>query len=394
MAMVRLILLAFPALLLSAYTARAETWYVHPPGAVPMGGRAGAANMASSIQAALEKAGPGDTIELADGAYLEDIHSVRDGEKIRPITIRGSRASIVHGSGRRAHIVDINHDHLHLVGFTVDGLVGDPKRKESYRKKLIYVHGREPHRGVEGTLIDAMELRNSGGECLRLRYFVRDSEIRNSRFFQCGTHDFLFSGGGKNGEAIYMGTSSTQWADGKNPTADADCSTNNWIHHNEFQTWGNECVDIKEGSENNLVEHNTCEYQMDPKSAGFDARGDNNVFRYNIVRNNQGAAFRLGGHVVGGQHYGVGNQVYANNIGYNAGGGVKIMALPQASICNNQIEPPGLRPVLGEGVGDIRPEAPCPGNRSRPDQALSSTSPMPAPLVSAAPQNDQGASRP
>jgi len=389
--MVRQSILILLALLLGNHVVYAATWYVYPPGADSMSRHAG---MGTSIQAALEQAGPGDTIELAAGEYFEDIHSVRDGEKTRPITIHGSHASIIHGSGRRAHIVDINHDHHHLIGFTVDGLVGDPKLKESYRDKLIYVHGRKPYRGVEGILIDDMELLHAGGECLRLRYFVRDSEVRHSHFFQCGTHDFMFPSDAKNGEAIYIGTSSTQWADGKNPTADADRSTDNWIHDNEFQTWGNECVDIKEGSEHNLVEHNICERQLDPESAGFDARGDNNIFRYNTVRNNQGTAFRLGGHTVDDRLYGVGNQVYGNIIGYNARGVVKVMALPQGSICDNQIQEPGIRLVLGKRSDNIQPGAPCPDIRSSLDQGLPANAAMQAPLDDAEHKSNHGAHQP
>lgn len=343
--------------------ALATTWWVRAPGA-DYRDTGGAVSRSSepyliSIQAALERAKPGDTIELGVGHYFEDLRSVREATQREPITIRGSRDSVIRGSGQSSRIIQINHDYHHLVGFTVDGLVGKPNEKNSYRDKLIYVQGRRPHRGVEGTLIDSLELRNAGGECLRLRYFVTHSEIRNSRFIGCGVHDFKFPPGGKNGEAIYLGTSSTQWADGKNPTDGPDHSRDNWIHHNTFQTWGNECVDIKEGAERNLVEHNLCEQQLDPESGGFDSRGDNNVFRYNTVRNNRGAAFRLGGHVVVGHAYGVGNQVYGNIIGLNDGGGVKIMVNPQEKICGNQFQDAATKRVVGKRAQDVRPEQPC-----------------------------------
>ena len=338
--------------------ARAATWSVQAPSTPPVPNTLSEPYL-TSIQAALEKADPGDIIELAVGEYFEDIHSVRDATRSQPITIRGSRGSVIRGSGRSSRIIQINHDHHHLAGFTVDGLVGKPDEKSSYRDKLVYVHGRRPYRGVDGTLIDSLELRNAGGECLRLRYFVTHSEIRNSRFIGCGIHDFKFPSGGKNGEAIYLGTSSTQWADGKNPTDGPDRTTGNWIHHNTFQTWGNECVDIKEGAERNLVEHNVCEQQLDPESGGFDSRGDNNVFRYNTVRNNRGAAFRLGGHVVAGHAYGVGNQVYGNIIGLNDGGGVKIMVNPQEKICDNQFQHTKTRRAAGKRAQDIRPDQPC-----------------------------------
>lgn len=341
--------------------ALAATWSVQAPGGGPAD-LSPSGPYLTSIQAALGKANPGDIIELAVGEYFEDIHSVQDATPSQPITIRGSRGSVIRGSGHSSRIIQINHDYHHLVGFTVDGLVGKPDAKDSYRDKLVYVHGRRPYRGVEGTLIDGLELRNAGGECLRLRYFVTHSEIRNSRFIGCGVHDFKFPPGGKNGEAIYLGTSSTQWADGKNPTDGPDRTTDNWVHHNAFQTWGNECVDIKEGAERNLVEHNLCEQQLDPQSGGFDSRGDNNVFRYNTVRNNRGAAFRLGGHVIAGHAYGVDNQVYGNIIGLNDGGGVKIMVHPQERICGNQFQHAATPRVVGKRMQELRPDQPCTAN--------------------------------
>lgn len=357
------------AALLLANVAQAATWYVRPLDQAPN-------NLTRQyqpgIQAALAKAEPGDTIELAAGEYFEDIQTLRHATKEKPITIQGVRASVLRGSGKLARIVEINHDHHRLVGFTVDGLVGDPAKKASYRDKLVYVHGREPHRGVAGTLIDSMELRNAGGECLRLRYFVTHSEIRNSHIVGCGVYDFRFSGGGKNGEGIYLGTSSTQWADGKNPTDGPDRSRDNWIHHNVFQTWGNECVDVKEGAERNLIEHNVCERQLDRKSAGFDSRGDNNVFRYNIVQNNQGAAFRFGGHSVAGHAYGVGNHAYGNVIGLNQGGGVKILVAPQGKICGNNFQDPEVKPVVGTQTRDINPARPCPAGLDNDRPALAS----------------------
>jgi len=351
-------LLIISVLLSVANIANAAILYVNPAG--DSSTTSPVANQTvASIQAALDIARPGDTIMLQPGQYFEDFHSVRDGHPDQPITIKGTRASVIKGSGKRSHIIDINHNYHHLIGFTVDGLNGDPSVKQNYTNKLIYVHGRLPQRGVSGTLIDSMELRNAGGECLRLRYFISQSEIRNNRISHCGVFDFKFTGGKKNGEAIYLGTSSTQWANGINPTADPDQSVDNWIHHNEIQSWGDECVDIKEGAERNIVEHNVCEHQLDAKSAGFDARGDNNIFRYNTVRNNTGSAFRLGGHKVNGRQYGIGNQVYGNNIGLNSAGAISIAATPQGQICDNRIQPSNVPEVRGKNVKDIRPASSC-----------------------------------
>lgn len=41
----------------------------------------------------------------------------------------------------------------------------------------------------------------------------------------------------------------------------------NHFFDNHFETHGNEGIDIKEGSTNNLVEDNSCTAQLDPASA-------------------------------------------------------------------------------------------------------------------------------
>lgn len=53
--------------------------------------------------------------------YFEDIQSSRDGLLSAPITIKGPASAIIRGeSGER--IVLINHDHIHLEGFSVNGV--------------------------------------------------------------------------------------------------------------------------------------------------------------------------------------------------------------------------------------------------------------------------------
>jgi hypothetical protein len=303
-----------------------------------------------SIQDALEKAQPGDRVLLAPGRYMEDIKSVRSGTAQRPITIEGPGEAIIQGDGE-ARVFEINHDYIRLFGFTMDGKTGDGKQEDDYRDKLVYVQGTHDHRGPAGLVIRGMTFRNAGGECLRLRYFIRDADVGFNRFENCGVHDFKF-GGKKNGEAIYLGTSSTQWEDGKNPTGDADISSHNRIHHNTFNTQGNECVDIKEGSVNNMVEYNYCTGQKDPSSGGFDSRSDRNTFRYNVSRDNRGAGVRIGGHEVDGHLYGAGNHVYGNLLQDNGAGTIKFMVAEQGDICENTIAGTKGRSTSGDYNGD------------------------------------------
>jgi parallel beta-helix repeat protein len=334
------------------------TFYVNPGGSDQNRGLSPNAPF-GTIQKAVDLARPGDVIILAPGEYYQDIVSRRDGIAEAPITIKGPVNAIVKGSGN-PRIFDIRHDNLTLDGFSLDGRVGDTPKIASYREKLLYAIGTAPQQGVNGLRVLHMTFKNGGGECLRLRYFAQHNEIAYSRFVGCGVHDFKFNAGKRNGEAIYIGTAPEQRGDGKNPTADVDHSNNNWIHHNSFDTQGNECVDIKEGASGNIVEYNSCTGQRDPKSGGFDVRGVNNVIRYNESYGNAGAGIRLGGDTPAD---GVDNAVYGNNVHDNRAGGIELKRKRQVSLCGNLVSNNHGGKLIGAKGRQFDPTAPC---QSRP----------------------------
>ncbi|MCB0061896.1 MAG: extracellular solute-binding protein [Caldilineaceae bacterium] len=313
----------------------------------------------ATIQHALELVAPGDTIHLAPGSYFENVTSVTSGRANAPITIMGPPEAILHGNGDASAGFYLTHSYYTLAGFTMDGLHGDPTDPDGYTQKLLYVQGTGVKAGVTGLRVFNMTFRNAGGECLRLRYFAHHNEIAYSTFHICGLLDYEFDDGGKNGEAIYVGTAPDQWDDGKNPTADPDESSYNWIHHNTMDTQGNECTDIKEGSYGNVVEYNLCTGQLDPDSAGLGARGNHNIIRYNTIYGNIGAGVRLGGHEVDGVQYGTENEVYGNHLIGNRAGGIKIINEPQTRICGNRLERNIGKVVFGDGSEEYEPTVPC-----------------------------------
>lgn len=319
----------------------AADFFVSPQGSDRNSGTS-SDNPIQTIQTAVDKAQPGDTINLAPGTYMQDIVTKTDGIEGQPITLTGSADAIVKGGGK-GRIIEVNHSHVVLNGFTIDGLWGNANSAKGYREKLIYVQGQGNKFGVEGLKFTNLNLRNAGGECVRLRYFAKNNEISFNTIENCGIKDFKFEGDGKNGEGIYIGTAPEQTGDGKNPTSDIDVSSDNWIHHNTINTEGNECVDVKEGSTQNIVENNSCTGQKDPNSAGLDSRGNGNIFRYNEVFDNQGAGVRLGGDTPSD---GSNNQVYGNNISDNVKGGIKVQAENQ-QICGNTMK----NNTVGDAVG-------------------------------------------
>jgi len=181
-----------------------------------------------------------------------------------------------------------------------------------------------------------MRFLNAGGECLRLKYFVQYAQIYDNYFKNCGLYDFRFKDGGKNGEAIYVGTADDQWSQNASKhglTDDPDASNWNWIFRNTFITNGNECIEFKEGTEYNVVYENRCKGQRDEKAAGIASRGNNNIIRNNTIFANRGAGIRVGGDNDLG---GYGHQIYQNRIYNNSKGGIKFQDHPQGKfVCEN-----------------------------------------------------------
>ena len=307
-----------------------------------------------TLQHALDIAKPGDRIMLAAGEYWEDVRSVRSGKAGAPIQIVGVEGATIKGAGK-GRVMELNHSYISLTNLTFDGRVPPGKRVQDYRDKLLYIMGKNRD-GVTGIKITDVVFQNAGGECLRLKYFSHHNEIAHSRFNNCGVWDFRFKDGGKNGEAIYIGTAPEQLK--RNPSRHPDASNNNWIHHNYFDTRGNECVDIKEGASHNLVEHNECTGQRDKNSAGMDSRGSRNIFRYNLIRDNAGAGIRLGGDTA---KDGIYNEVYGNTLQDNKRGGLKIMATPQSALCGNTVRPADKKMVQGKHAKGVDPRQPCSG---------------------------------
>lgn len=368
-----------------------QTFYISPNGSDSNSGSL--SQPFQTIQKGLNLAQPGDTIQLGSGVYFQDAVTVRDGREGSYITVVGPADAVVKGAGS-AHIFEVNHDYHSFQGFTIDGLHGDSGSASGYRDKLLFVQGKQTRSGVTKLVVKNMHFKNAGGECLRLRYFVTDSEIAYSDFQNCGVHDFQFNGGGKNGEAIYIGTATDQWGDGKNPTSDPDESNNNFVHHNTMNTQGNECVDIKEGSSYNIVEFNECTGQKDPNSAGFDSRGDWNTFRNNVSSNNVGAGVRLGGSIVSGREYGQNNSVYYNTLSSNQVGGIKFQVIPQQQVCGNTFANNSGGVSVGTYGSQFNPAGSCPDNASPSPSASPSTSPSvsPSPSTQTSPSSSPTAS--
>lgn len=287
----------------------------------------------AAVQPAVDAARPGDTVRVGPGIYAGSVHSVRPGTPDHRIRLSGDGARIVAAATGSSRLVEIDHDYLDVTGFTVDG-----------GSTGIRLDGAGHVRILHNIVRDAL------GECIRVKNQSADNEVAFNAVSGCGRQHFDLAADRKNGEGIYIGTAPEQL--GRNPGGRPDHSDRNWIHDNTIDTPA-ECVDVKESSRRELIEHNTCRGGRDPDSAGLSGRGDYLVFRGNTVIGPVGAGIRLGGDEPG---QGLHSVVVDNELQDPHGYGVKVMRTPQDQICGNGVVNPGRGP---SNLAGTHPSAAC-----------------------------------
>lgn len=113
---------------------RPDTHFVDPSGADDSAGTRD--DPLGSIQSAVERAEPGETVSVNPGRYHEEVVTVRSGRPDAPIEITGPPDAFLHGSGGDDwyYGVRIRHSHVHLTGLTIDGFGdrSDPNDPTSY----------------------------------------------------------------------------------------------------------------------------------------------------------------------------------------------------------------------------------------------------------------------
>jgi len=242
--------------------------------------------------------------------------ATKSGRADAPITMRAEGKAKLVGSTKSGRILQVLADYWVIQGFEITG-----------RTSGVWLQG------AHGVVLRDNEIHHLAGECVRLKYFSTANVVERNFIHDCGLEDFVLDpGSGKNGEGVYIGTAPEQLD--RNPTPEPDASNANAVRDNRFVTNGNECVDIKESASGNVIEFNDCTGQMDPESAGFDARGSGNVFRYNISRGNVGAGVRTGGDRASD---GLANDIIGNVLTDNGGWGIKAIRVPQGTVCGNTI---------------------------------------------------------
>lgn len=95
----------------------------------------------ASIQTAIDRAQPGDTIQVASGEYREFLITKRSGEPGKPITIIGPADAVIRPPRDvpESRVFAIVHSYIHLHGLTFDGLAKPDKPEDpaSYANNVI-----------------------------------------------------------------------------------------------------------------------------------------------------------------------------------------------------------------------------------------------------------------
>ena len=273
----------------------------------------------ATIQAALEKATPGTTINLAEGVYREQLTTVRDGAPGAPITIKGPETgtdrdgryrAVLYGTGR---VVNIDHSWITLDGFTIDGqeqladvafptdLATIDAWKQSIADRvedgrLVYIGSAEESRDLTGITISNMFLTGAGGECVRLRNNAHDNRIVDSVIQYCGLYG---KGDGEeraeyhNGEGVYIGTSPE--SDGQ-PMYENDTSSNHVVARSIIRPYGSECFNDKENAHDNVFEDNVCSGNAESvefQGSNIELRGYSNIVRNNEISDSAGYSIKI-----------------------------------------------------------------------------------------------------
>eukprot|EP00752_Nemacystus_decipiens_P012997 g11499.t2 len=277
----------------------------HPQSCIQEG-RTVIVKQGESIQAALDSASPGITIIIEAGIYTESLRTKMDGEKEKPITLKGP-------SGGLAAILqlpdpsscfEINHDFYTLDNFTIDGMA-QPKRRCS----CLIIKGKRNHRSltkhngerylssVDGVIVKNMKIYNFNIGGIYLSYFATNCML----FHNCITSRSASASG------VRIGERNKIWE--RSVTKEPDVCCLNRVYENYIDVPGNG-ISIREGAMENVVETNYCTGQSIENKNGIYCRASSTVIRYNKVYCNTLKDNKLGGIRVNVE----GNQICQNTI--------------------------------------------------------------------------------
>jgi hypothetical protein len=249
-----------------------RTIYVGPNGGV--GAEGTETDPLGSIQTAVDRAQPGDTVHVLPGSYSEAVRTKRSGTPDEPITVTGPPDAVFRGSptpSEHKFGFHIEHSHIHVRGMTFNGL-HDPANQdqpESYVTSLIVARHTpsSPDHYHQNLVIKP----DAVGNTLRPLIHVMHSEgVEIGEFEVIGPPGLAIGKFGDkdahNGEIVYLGTAPAEIPQ-RSETSDAshdflyEPDTTNDVHiHHIDNSAGHphaELVDVKAGCHDVRIEYCT-----------------------------------------------------------------------------------------------------------------------------------------
>jgi hypothetical protein len=223
------------------------------------------------LRSAVATAHPGEVITLADGAYVfrQRLVASASGTAAAPITLRGSRQAVIQSKDDKGNYgLSITGDHWVVQGLTV-----------AHATKGIVLDG------SDGTVIDGVEVFDTGEEGVHFRSCSSDGVLRNSLVHDTGVVKPQF------GEGVYVGSANSNWS-GYSCDDGRDNSERTLIEGNTFRHVAAEGADLKEGTDSGTLRGNTFDdvgYSGENSAdSAVDAKGNGWLVEGNVVLNATG----------------------------------------------------------------------------------------------------------
>jgi Right handed beta helix region len=252
---------------------------------------------ATELDDAIASARPGQTITLAPGIYSGDFVTTVSGRPSAPITLCGSRDTILQGiSMDRGYVFYLKGaSWWRLEGFTVTG-----------GQKGVVADG------VSHDLFYGLYVHTIGDEAIHLRSFSSYNTISHCVIRQIGLLVQFF------GEGIYVGSAHSNWC--RYTGCRPDASNYNRIVDNNISETSAENIDIKEGTSSGAIVGNHLDgtgMVTSASTAWVNVKGNSWTIESNIGVDSAGDGFQVHQVYPG---WGIGNVFLANHAQVNGPG--------------------------------------------------------------------------
>ena len=214
---------------------------------------------AEQLQAALDEAAPGDTIELSDGEYGGQFVTSASGTSEQPVFLCGSEAAVLDGGDvEDGYVLHLDGaQYWRLVGFSVTngqkGVMADQ---------------------TVGTVVQGLTVHGIGDEAIHLRDNSTDNVVLDNTIRDTGLRRDDY------GEGVYIGTAVSNWCTYTN--CQPDRSDRNVIKGNDIAEVTSEAIDLKEGTTGGAVLDNTFDgSRVTGADSWVDVKGNNYLIEGN-----------------------------------------------------------------------------------------------------------------